>query len=240
MNLHRPSWSTSFALLLSGCVGAAWGHPSDVSYLRVKVEREKVELRFTFNVLSLTRFFPGLDANQDHHVEKSELAASTTALNNYFNQHIELGINQRKSALGQAKPFEYVWPVSSGSERVSQVDYPVRYVDIRFVQSVKPLLADVSLNFNIWQQTGPLGTVEATYEQDDLRMQVPFSMSEPDYLYDTGYAVEQVFQKPVVKDVPSINKDSKPAAWLLLILEIIFIFVFASALIRSFFPNRKH
>jgi hypothetical protein len=69
-------------------------------------------------------------------------------------------------------------------------------VDITFTQDVSPVLADVWLGFDLWEQTGPLGTIEATYEQDELRTQVPFSLSEPDYLYDTGYAVESVFQEP--------------------------------------------
>ena len=31
-------------------------------------------------------------------------------------------------------------------------------------------------------------------------MQVPFSAAEPDYLYDTGYAVESVFTEPPRND----------------------------------------
>lgn len=192
------AWSLmAFVILISSFViPAARAHPSDISYLRVKVERQRVEMRFTFNLLSMTRFVPGIDANQDFRIDKAELEAAAKALNDYFNQHIEVNINEKKATLGQAAPFECVWPVIDGSNSVAEADYAVRYVDITFTQTVKPLLADVWLGFDIWQQTGPLGTVEATFEQDDLRLQVPFSMSEPDYLYDTGYAVEDVFQEP--------------------------------------------
>ncbi len=31
-------------------------------------------------------------------------------------------------------------------------------------------------------------------------MQVPFSAAEPDYLYDTGYAVESIFTEPPGND----------------------------------------
>ena len=193
----HAAWAKAIVILISAFViPAARAHPSDISYLRVKVERQRVEMRFTFNLLSLTRFVPGLDANQDRRIDKAELEAAASALNDYFNQHIEVNINEKKATLGQAGPFECVWPVVEGSSSVSEADYPVRYVDITFSQAVKPVLADVWLGFDIWQQTGPLGTIEATFEQDDLRMQVPFSMSEPDYLYDTGYAVEDVFQEP--------------------------------------------
>ncbi len=188
----------AFVIVISAFgIPAARAHPSDISYLRVKVERQRVEMRFTFNLLSLTRFVPGIDANQDRHIDKAELEAAAKPLNDYFNQHIEVNMNEKKATLGQAGPLECVWPVIDGSNSVADADYPVRYVDISFTQAVKPMLADVWLSFDIWQQTGPLGTIEATFEQEDLRMQVPFSQGEPDYLYDTGYAVEEVFQEPM-------------------------------------------
>ncbi len=194
----------SFVILHSSFViPSARAHPSDISYLRVKVERQRVEMRFTFNLLSLTRFVPGLDANQDRRIDKAELEAAAKPLNDYFNQHIEVNINEKKATLGQAGPFECVWPETDGSSSVAELDYPVRFVDITFTQAVKTVLADVWLGFDIWQQTGPLGSIEATFEQDDLRMQVPFSQGEPDYLYDTGYAVEEVFQEPTKLAGPS-------------------------------------
>lgn len=155
-----------------------------------------MELRFTFNLVMLTRFVGSMDANGDRHIDKSELDAATPKVLVFLGQKIQVEVNSQKSTLGTAKPLECVWPSADGSMRVAEADYPVRYVDITFTQGVAPVLADVWLGFDLWEQTGPLGTIEATYEQDELRMQVPFSMSEPDYLYDTGYAVESVFQEP--------------------------------------------
>lgn len=197
----------AFVILISLFLNSTgWSHPSDISYLRVKVQRQKVEMRFTFNLLSLTRF-AGIDANRDRRIEKAELDAAAKVLNGYFNKHIELNINETKTALGLAQPFECVWPETDGSSIVSEVDYPVRYVDITFIHEVKPVLADLWLSFDLWQQTGPLGSIEATYEQEDLMTQVPFSQGEPDYLYDTGYAVEDVFQEPVkIAKSPGFNK----------------------------------
>ena len=170
-------------------------HPSDISYLRVKLERQRVEMRFTFNVLTLTRFVPGIDANKDKEIDKAELDAAKHLMLSYLNDHIQVEVNGMAATLGEIQPFECVWPTVDEKQSVTEVDYPVRYVDISFMQPVKPLLADVWLSFEIWPQTGPLGSIEATFEQGDLRTQVPFTMSEPDYLYDTGYAVEEVFQE---------------------------------------------
>lgn len=182
--------------LLLLVTSSGWAHPSDISYLRVKVERQQVEIRFTLNLVMLTRFVGSLDTNADRHINKAELEAATPGLLGFLGKKIQVEVNGKEATLGTAKPLECVWPVINGMMRVAEADYPVRYVDITFVQQVSPVLADLWVNFDLWEQTGPLGTIEATYEQDELRTQVPFSASEPDYLYDTGYAVESVFQEP--------------------------------------------
>jgi len=212
----------ALVMLICSCLHSAQAHPSDISYLRVKVARQTVELRFTFNLLSLTRF-ANIDANQDRRIEKAELDAAAQALNEYFNKHIELNINEKMTALGLAQPFECVWPETDGSSIVSEVDYPVRYVDITFIHAVKPALADLWLNFDLWQQTGPLGSIEATYEQDDLMTQVPFSQGEPDYLYDTGYAVEDVFQEPVKEAVKSNDRAPDLPTWAVTLISLLLV-----------------
>jgi hypothetical protein len=116
-----------------------------------------------------------------------------------------------------------VWPETDESSIVSEVDYPVRYVDITFIHAVKPALADLWLNFDLWQQTGPLGSIEATYEQDDLMTQVPFSQGEPDYLYDTGYAVEDVFQKPVKEAVKSNDRAPDLPTWAVTLIGLLLV-----------------
>lgn len=182
--------------LLLLVTSSSWAHPSDISYLRVKAERQRVEMRFTFNLVMLSRFVGSLDTNADRHIDKAELEAITPELLGFLGQTIQVEVNGKKATLGVAKPLEYVWPSADGVMRVAEADYPVRYVDFTFVQQVSPVLADIWLDFDLWEQVGPLGTIEATYEQDALRTQVPFSAGEPDYLYDTGYAVESVFQEP--------------------------------------------
>ena len=220
-------------MLIYGCLHSAQAHPSDISYLRVKVARQTVELRFTFNLLSLTRF-ANMDANQDRRIEKAELDAAAKVLNDYFNKHIELSINETKTALGEAAPFECVWPETDGSSAVSEVDYPVRYVDITFIHEVKPVLADLWLSFDLWQQTGPLGSIEATYEQEDLMTQVPFSQGEPDYLYDTGYAVEDVFQEPVKEAVTSNGRAPNLPTWAVALIGLFLVVgMFRAVILRK-------
>ncbi len=207
-----------FLLLLM--TPSARAHPSDISYLRLKLERQRVELRFTFNLVMLTRFVGSMDVNGDRQIDKLELDAATPKVLAFLGQKVQVEVNGQKSTLGTAKPLECVWPSTDGLMRVVEVDYPVRYVDIAFVQQVSPVLADVWLGFDLWEQTGPLGTIEATYEQDELRTQVPFSLSEPDYLYDTGYAVESVFQEPASANEHDWRPWAMGAALCLVVLGV--------------------
>lgn len=177
--------------LLWGLSLTAFAHPADISYLRVKLERQRLELRFTFNLLTLTRFI-AIDGNHDRRIDKAELDVAESALRRYLSSHIQVRINDQPSTLGTPSPLACLWPSPEGPPQAAEADYGQRYVDFLFVQEVKPMLEDVWLGFDIWQQTGPLGAIEATYEQGQTQTKVSFSENEPDYLHDTGFSAEPV------------------------------------------------
>lgn len=212
------------ALLVLSCQLHA--HPADIIRLRVKVERERVELRFTINLQVLSRFHAGIDSNQDGQVDAEELQASREGVAGYLNRRVQMQVNGARSELGGIQALEAMWPSVEGViPAVRAEDYPARHVDILFVRQCVPLLADLWLGFDIWREAGPLGSVEAVYEQGDLRMQVPFSMNEPDYLYDTGFAVEEVFK------APSPAASAVPMTWKLCAAgALIAIFIFRLSL----------
>jgi hypothetical protein len=186
-------------------------HPADISYLRVRVERQQADLRFTFNLFSLGRFIPGLDADQDAHLSAQELATAGPQLTLYLRQHVQMRVNGKAMPLPEPNGFEKIWPDAAAEKPVAASDYPARHVDISFRVSPQAVLNDLWLEIDLWQETGPLGSMEATYEQDDLRTYIPFSMSQPDYLYVTGYAVDDLFQDPA----PAAAPVAMPwAAWL--------------------------
>ncbi|MBV6501180.1 MAG: hypothetical protein CJBNEKGG_03685 [Prosthecobacter sp.] len=200
------------AVVLLSCQLQA--HPADISRLRVKLERQRVELRFTFNLLVLSRFYPGIDRNQDGRVDAEELKAAREGIARYLNRQVQMKVNGGKAELGGIKAVEAMWPSVEGViPAVQAADYPARHVEILFVRQDIPLLADLWLGFDIWREAGPLGSVEAVYEQGDLCTQVPFSLGEPDYLYDTGFAVEGVFQEPAPPSAPVMLAESLPVDW---------------------------
>lgn len=186
-------------------------HPADVSHLRVKVQRQQAELRFTCHLFSLGRFVPGLDADQDAHLDADELSTAKTLLARYLLQHVQVRINGAPMPLPEPSAFEKIWPDAAADKPVAEADYPARFVDITFSLEAASVLNDLWLEFDIWKETGPLGSIEATYEQDELRTQIPFSMGEPDYLYVTGYAVDDLFQPPIK---PETTSAPAWAAWL--------------------------
>lgn len=189
-------------------------HPADVSQLRVKVERERVELRFTFNLQMLSRFYPGMDRNRDGRVDAEELQASREGVGGYLNRRVPMRVNGGMSELGGIQAMEATWPAVEGViPAVAAADYPARHVDIHFVRQDIPLLADLWLGMEIWREAGPLGSVEAVYEQGGLRTHVPFSMNEPDYLYDTGFAVEEFFKEPAAAPARVLMAGGLPVEW---------------------------
>ncbi len=236
---RRCGWMLPVFGILAAAFGipAARAHPSDISYLKVKIQRQQVEMRFTFNLLTLTRFAPGMDSNGDHQIDKAELEAASPALQRYLDAHIQVNVNEKSATLGTAKPFECVWPSEDGKHTATEADYPVRYVDIVFTQEAKPVLADLWLDFDLWQQTGPLGSIEATYEQDDLITQVPFTMDQPDYLYDTGYTVEEGAMIPAQPSAPSHPPVQAPTlSWMEVGLGL---FILAALLFWLIAPHLK-
>ena len=84
-----------------------------------------MEMRFTFNLVMLTRFVGSMDANGDRQIDKSELDAATPKVVAFFGQKVQAEVNGLKASLGTAKPLECVWPSADGLMRVVEADYPV-------------------------------------------------------------------------------------------------------------------
>jgi hypothetical protein len=237
--VHRPTFLRliAVALVLSCQLDA---HPADISKLRVKVERERVELRFTFNLQVLSRFYSGIDASQDGRIDAEELQAAREGLGSYLNRRVQMQVNGGGAELGAIQAIEAMWPSVEGViPAVQAEDYPARHVDILFVGQGIPLLADLWLGFDIWREAGPLGVVEAVYDQGELRTQVPFSMNEPDYLYDTGFAVEEVFKEPFPPASSVLMTGGSWVTWKLCVAGALIAFFILFLLLHRFSRPKK-
>ena len=223
MNSFR-FWA-AFVILSFGIRHSASAHPADQSEMRVRPAPHALEIRFTFNVLTLTRFVR-IDTDGDTKISAAELAAVQPVLVEYLNEHIPLEINQVKDGLGKEVKFDYLWPNAATIPPMTEFEYAARNVDVTFTRTVEGrLLEDFWIGFEIFEQTGPMQTIRGVFEQDGQVLEVPFSGQEPDYLYDTGYAEDPFVQEAEKKALEAGQATNGAWWWLLvpgaLVLEVV-------------------
>lgn len=196
-------------VFLAFCLGAfLHAHPADESLMRVRPAPHHLEIRLTFNILTLARLVK-IDADGDGLIGISELDSAQTDLVLYLGKHIPLEINEKPASLGLAAEFEYLWPDARSTPPMTEPEYSGRNVDVTFAIPVKEkLLADFWLGFEIFEQTGPLQTIRASYEQDGQVTEVLFTPQEPEYRYDTGFAEDPFVQSAEKK--PSSPPPAPP------------------------------
>ncbi len=207
-NRQRPrhALALAFVFLAFAIAHSALGHPADQSEMRVRPKPHQLEIRLTFNILTLTRF-TGIDTDGDGKISMAELTAAQPRIGTYLNQHIHVEINRKKALLGYGMRIEPVWPNPAQTPPMTEPEYAARNVDVTFVQTFEgKVLEDFWLGFEIFEQTGPMQTIHALFEQDGRIEDVSFSVQEPEYLYDTGYASD-----PFVQEAEKKQKDGNSA-----------------------------
>jgi len=196
---------TAFVILSFGIRHSACAHPADQSEMRVRPSPHQLEIRLTFNILTLTRF-TGIDTDGDMKISMAELTAAQPRIATYLNQHIHVEINRQKAMLGSGVRFAPVWPEPEKTPPMSEVEYAARNVDVTFVQTIEgKVLEDFWLGFEIFEQTGPMQTIRGVFEQDGRIEEVPFSVQEPEYLYDTGFADDPFVQEAEKKQKAGLS-----------------------------------
>jgi hypothetical protein len=229
----------AFVLLSFAIRPSALAHPADQSEMRVRPSPHALEIRFTFNILTLTRFVR-IDTDGDMKISMAELAAAERTLTEYLNGHIRLDINQETAALGSNVKFAYLWPDAQASPPMTDFEYSGRNMDVTFVLPVeKQLLEDFWIGFEIFEQTGPMQTIRGLFEQDGEVLEVPFSGQEPEYTYDTGFADDPFVQEAEMKAAAA----QQPAKvewplWLLAPAFLVLIALYRSTIARRLRTSR--
>lgn len=231
--LPRLCFSVALALLPAGGLLA---HVDDESAMRMRLEPRRMELRLTFHLLTLGRFVP-LDADGDAAVSKSELDNARPRLADYLRKHVAIEVNAQPAVLSAQPQFDYIWPHADNFPPVPLRELSSRYVDVIFTHDTSPaLLEDVWLGFDIFEHAGPLHTVRGVFEQDGQLTEAPFSLEEPDYLYDTDYADHPPAQPPAVSKSAAAPETTPPPGnrirTLVLALAALMAAVFLLALIK--------
>ena len=186
--MARPLWILAAAWAASSLLQA---HPDDVVHLRVGIERRALDLRFTLNLPCLSRL-AAVDGDGDGRVTPAELEAARPTLSRALQRQVRLEIDDRQAELGAITQIDTLWP--RGSQ--APADDPGRRIDLHFRVPHPSDIASVTLGFDLFESLGPLASVEAVYEQDDVRLHVPFSVNARRYRHVTGFAAEAYFQEP--------------------------------------------
>ncbi len=163
-------------------------HPADTTPLLVRVERHQVEFRFTMNLLNAQRLVV-FDRDGDKRLTRNEIDDAIPALRDSLRKHILIAINDEDADLGSLRQHDLLWPNADTAE-ISEADFALRSIDLTFVREEESLIEDVWIGFDLFEQLGELHTVPGVFQQDGAFHEVSFSVTEPEYLYDTGYAEE--------------------------------------------------
>ena len=204
---------------------SASAHPADQSEMRVRPTPHQLEIRFTFNVLTLTRFVR-IDTDGDAKISAAELEAAQPVLVHYLNGHVPLEINQEQAGLGKEVKFDYLWPNPATIPPMTEFEYAARNVDVIFTRKVEGrLLEDFWIRFEIFEHTGAMQTIRGVFEQDGQVLEVPFNVEEPEYLYDTGFANDPFVLEAEKKALEAPHATSWSWWWLLapgvIVLEVV-------------------
>lgn len=211
--LGSAIWHLSFAI--------SSAHPADVTHLLVKVGPSRLEFRFTFNLYTLRQITP-LDTNGDAKVSKAEIDAAEPAFRDFLLRHTLVTINETDTDLGEARPFDCLWPKADTTE-ITDAEMPQRSIDLVFVKPWPSVVEDVWLGFDFFDRLSELHSIQAVYQQDGGFHEVSFSLLEPEYLYDTGYTAATVSpSQPPTTSPPAkaigLTASSLIAGFLLVIL----------------------
>ena len=129
---------------LQGLLGSCWreqhatalvvaapalAHNPDTSYARFEVTRDALTTEFTYDLFTLLRIAPQLDANGDRQVTAAELTALAPEYLAYFRRQIRLEIDGQPADFGEAQPVAF--PPDVG-DAIPEQDYHAATSLVRF------------------------------------------------------------------------------------------------------------
>ena len=184
----------------------AWAHNPDTSYARIRISADKLELRFTFDLVTLLKI-TRLDERGSGLITRADLKQHSPEIFAYVRKHVALEINQHETDLGE--PGAFGWAADVG-ETVPQKDYhsASALIHFNFTKPLDDMPEDLSIEFDFFTDFGERHTIQGEFNVNGAKHEVNFTRFEPDYLFDTGY------QPTTIKRVMVFLKRSR---WVLLV-----------------------
>ncbi len=164
----------------------AQAHNPDTSYLRIRLAPEALETEFVFDVVTLVKIVPTLDADGDHRLTRAELAAKAPEIVAFLREYVPIELNGAVADWGQAAPVG--WPPDVG-DSIAEQDYHAAksLIPFTFRKPLEQMPEDVWLEFRFFHRVGSQHSVISAISQPGRDEEVIFREFEPDYFYDTGF-----------------------------------------------------
>jgi len=181
-------WLTAACLVPLTLVAArpALAHNPDTSYAQVAIAPDAVTVKLTYDVTSLVRMHPALDADADGRLVPEELAAAVPRLMAFLRDQVACEIDGVPVPL--AEPGPVAWPPDAGPA-IAAADFhaPTSLVSFGYRLPTPRPAADIWLGFGFFDVLGLQHTVLASIEHRDATQELLFTAFEPDYLFEATW-----------------------------------------------------
>ena len=200
---------TLLFLTLAFCASAR-AHNVDTSYARVRIFDDRLEIRLTFDIVTLQRIVPDIDVNRDAALTRDELRRATPAVQKFLHAHVGIEINEAAADLGEAKdPF---WPLDAPDPIPAAAWHTNEsLISFAFDKTLTSPAKTVTLLFDVFRTLGERHSVLGVFEFRGQLTEVVFTIAEPDYLFDVAYATPGA-PAPKITPQPAQKIESANAA----------------------------
>ncbi|HEV2695972.1 MAG TPA: HupE/UreJ family protein [Verrucomicrobiae bacterium] len=164
---------------------AVFAHSPDTSYAQVKLSDGQVAVRLTYDLFTLEKITK-IDTDGDGKITRDELRKATPAIEKFLRAHVQLELNGGITDLGRLG--ELGWPSGQG-DAIVENDWNSAdgLIHFPFTKDVIETPQTAALAFDLFNYLGSQHTVLGTFAYDGQPLEVSFTQTEPDYLFDTGF-----------------------------------------------------
>lgn len=211
--MSRACW---LALLLPA---AALAHNPDTSYARCIIAADRVELRLTYDLVTL-QMIALVDADGDARATRDELRRAAPAIERFLRAHVEVEIDGATADLGDAA--EPLWPGETGAGlAASEWHTAAGLITFSFRHARSQPAREVALSFDFFQALTSRHSVLGSFEVGAHKEEVTFTEAEPDFLFDAAFAAASAATPTPAPPVAVVPAHAQPEekrhrlAWIL-------------------------
>ncbi len=183
--------SLAFVLLFAS---PAFAHNPDTSYARIAIADDRIEVRLILDLFTVQKIV-AVDADRDQQVTRDELRQAAPALDLFLRAHVRLDLDGQASPLGEPSLAE--WPRDAG-DALAAKDWhsAATLIAFPFRLPLKKPAGEIAITFDVFDAFGSGHTVLGAFKYRGRSEEVTFTQPEPDYLFDTAYAVPGAPPRP--------------------------------------------